>query len=75
MFHCDDPDYNFIGIDADGLESRVEAHYCYPFKGGKEYAYELLDGDVHQNLADKIGIDRKTAKSVKYGVTKIHWSL
>lgn len=45
------PDHYIIGTDADGLEARMEAHYCYPFEGGKEYAYELLNGDVHINNA------------------------
>lgn len=48
MFIIDDPNnYVMVGCDASGLEARMEAHYCYNFEGGKEYAKELLEGDVH----------------------------
>jgi len=66
MFHCDDPDYNFIGIDADGLEGRVNAHYCYPFKGGKEHAYEMIDGDIHAKNAEIFGVTRGESKGGFY---------
>ena len=40
-----------MGIDADGLEARMEAHSCMPYEGGEEYASALIDGDVHSNTA------------------------
>ncbi len=40
-----------VGYDAAGLEARVEAHWCYRYKGGKTYADELLNGDTHSNNA------------------------
>jgi hypothetical protein len=45
------PGYAVVGYDAAGLENRVEAHYCYPYEGGKEYADEILDGDPHTKNA------------------------
>jgi len=55
-----------MGIDAAALEARMEAHYCYDFPGGKEYASELLDGDLHTKNAKLFGCDRSTAKGIKY---------
>ena len=40
-----------MGVDADGLEARMEAHSCKPYEGGEEYASALIDGDVHSNTA------------------------
>jgi DNA polymerase-1 len=58
-----------MGIDADGLEARMEAHACYPYRGGKEYAHELIDGDIHAKNAKVFGTDRDGAKSPKYALT------
>ena len=58
-----------LGCDASGLEARMEAHYCYPLKGGKEYAHELLDGDIHAKNAELFGTDRDGAKAPKYALT------
>lgn len=58
-----------LGCDASALEARMEAHYCYPFEGGKEYAYELIDGDVHAKNAEFFGTDRDGAKAPKYAMT------
>jgi DNA polymerase-1 len=58
------------GCDAKGLEARVEAHYCYDFPGGPEYARELLNGDIHANNAKIFGLkDRDDAKAPKYALT------
>ncbi len=40
-----------VGFDASALEGRVEAHYCYPYPGGPEYADEILSGDPHTKNA------------------------
>jgi len=58
-----------VGTDADALEARMEAHYCYDFEGGHEYAHELIDGDVHSKNAQVFGTDRDGAKSPKYALT------
>lgn len=43
--------YVFVGFDASGLENRVEAHYCMRYRGGKEHAANILDGDPHTKNA------------------------
>jgi len=58
-----------MGVDADGLEARMEAHACLPYTGGQAYAYELLEGDVHANNAIIFGTDRDGAKAPKYALT------
>jgi DNA polymerase I-like protein with 3'-5' exonuclease and polymerase domains len=65
-----------MGIDAAGLEARMEAHYCYMFPGGEEYAKELIEGDIHSKNAVAFGYikedgtpDRNKAKSPKYALT------
>jgi DNA polymerase I-like protein with 3'-5' exonuclease and polymerase domains len=76
----DDPkNYVMVGCDAKGLEARMEAHYCYGFEGGKEYAHEIMDGDIHSknavlfglspNLASVTDQQRDDAKAPKYAVT------
>jgi len=63
------PGYKFMGVDAAALEARIEAHYCFTMRGGKEHAEALLNGDIHQRTADALGITRNHAKTVKYAVT------
>jgi DNA polymerase I-like protein with 3'-5' exonuclease and polymerase domains len=58
-----------MGIDADGLEARMEAHSCLPYRGGEAYAYDLIDGDVHAKNAVFFGTDRDGAKAPKYALT------
>jgi hypothetical protein len=41
------------------------AHYLARYDGG-QYADILLNGDIHQVNADKIGISRKLVKTVTY---------
>jgi DNA polymerase I-like protein with 3'-5' exonuclease and polymerase domains len=41
------------------------AHYLGRYDGGR-YARVLLEGDIHQENADKIGISRKQVKTVTY---------
>lgn len=45
-----------VGIDADALEARMEAHCCLPYKGGEEYASDLIEGDIHTKMALRMGI-------------------
>jgi DNA polymerase-1 len=58
-----------LGCDASALEARMEAHYCYNYTGGKAYAYELIDGDIHAKNAVLFGTDRDGAKAPKYAMT------
>lgn len=57
--------YLQVGADASGLELRCLAHYLARFDGGK-FGKTLLEGDIHQTLADIYGTDRKTGKTVTY---------
>lgn len=63
------PGYVMLGTDASALEARMEAHYCYDFEGGIEYAFDLVDGDIHAKNATFFGTDRDGAKSPKYCLT------
>lgn len=58
-----------MGIDADALEARMEAHACLPYEGGEAYAFELLEGDVHAKNAIDFETDRDGAKAPKYALT------
>jgi DNA polymerase I-like protein with 3'-5' exonuclease and polymerase domains len=68
LFTVDDG-YLMLGTDASALEARMEAHYCYDFEGGHEYAHDLVDGDIHAKNAVFFGTDRDGAKSPKYCLT------
>ena len=53
------------GADLSGIELRMLSHYLARHDGGR-YADILLNGDIHQTNADKIGISRKQVKTVTY---------
>ena len=54
-----------VSADAAGLELRCLAHYLARYDGGK-FAKEVVEGDIHQAMADISGVDRKTQKGVTY---------
>ena len=54
-----------VGADLSGIELRMLSHYLARYDGGA-YADILLNGDIHQVNADKIGITRKLVKTVTY---------
>ena len=54
-----------VGADLSGIELRMLAHYLGRYDGGR-YADILLNGDIHQVNADKIGISRRQVKTVTY---------
>ena len=54
-----------VGADLSGIELRMLAHYLSRYDDGR-YADILLNGDIHQVNADKIGISRKLVKNVTY---------
>ena len=54
-----------VGADLAGIELRMLAHYLARYDGGR-YADILLNGDIHQVNADKIGISRRDVKTVTY---------
>ena len=59
------PGLVMVGADLSGIELRMLAHYLARFDGGR-YAKILLEDDIHQVNADKIGISRKLVKTVTY---------
>ena len=54
-----------VGADLSGIELRMLSHYLARYDGGR-YAKLLLEDDIHQVNADKIGISRKQVKTVTY---------
>ena len=62
---CATPGLVMVGADLAGIELRMLAHYLARYDGGR-YADVLLNGDIHQENADKIGISRKQVKTVTY---------
>ena len=54
-----------VGADLSGIELRMLSHYLARWDSGR-YAEILLNGDIHQVNADKIGITRKLVKTVTY---------
>ena len=59
------PNMVMVGADLSGIELRMLAHYLARYDGGR-YADILLNGDIHQENADKIGISRRQVKTVTY---------
>ena len=59
------PNQVMVGADLSGIELRMLAHYLARYDEG-QYADILLNGDIHQTNADKIGISRKLVKTVTY---------
>jgi len=59
------PGFHMVGADLSGIELRMLAHYLARYDGGK-YADILLNGDIHQENADKIGISRREVKTLTY---------
>ena len=59
------PGQVMVGADLAGIELRMLSHFLARFDQGR-YADILLNGDIHQVNADKIGISRKLVKTVTY---------
>ena len=59
------PGQVMVGADLSGIELRMLAHYLAKYDAGR-YAEILLNGDIHQVNADKIGISRRAVKTVTY---------
>jgi len=59
------PGKRLVGSDLSGIELRMLAHYLGRFDGGR-YARVLLEGDIHQENADKIGVTRSQVKTISY---------
>ena len=61
------PGLVMVGADLAGIELRMLSHFLAKYDGGR-YADILLNGDIHQVNADKIGISRKQVKTVTYAM-------
>jgi len=59
------PHMVMCGADLSGIELRILSHYLAKYDDGR-YADILLNGDIHQVNADKIGITRRDVKTVTY---------
>ena len=54
-----------VGADLEGLELRCLGHYLSPWDDGN-FADVLLNGDIHQQNADRVGCTRKEVKTITY---------
>lgn len=59
------PGQVMVAADLSGIELRMLSHFLARYDDGR-YADILLNGDIHQVNADKIGISRKLVKTVTY---------
>ena len=59
------PDWKLVDSDLAGIELRLFAHYLARYDGGR-YAKILLEQDIHQVNAEKIGISRRQVKTITY---------
>ena len=59
------PEWKLIDSDLAGIELRLFAHYLARYDGGR-YGKILLEQDIHQVNADKIGISRRQVKTITY---------
>lgn len=55
----------FVSADYSQLEYRLLAHYA---GGALREAYNSGKSDVHQAMADLVGVDRKSAKMLNFGI-------
>lgn len=55
-----------LGADASGLELRMLGHYLSYFDNGA-FADVVINGDIHQQNADRVGCTRKEVKTLTYG--------
>jgi DNA polymerase-1 len=54
-----------VGADAAGLELRMLGHYLGYYDGGA-FADVVVNGDIHQQNADRVGCSRKDVKTLTY---------
>jgi len=54
-----------VGADASGLELRMLGHYLSYYDGGA-FADVVVNGDIHQQNADRVGCSRKDVKTLTY---------
>jgi DNA polymerase I-like protein with 3'-5' exonuclease and polymerase domains len=54
-----------VGADLSGIELRMLSHYLARYDKGR-YAEILLNGDIHQTNAERVGVTRKQIKTISY---------
>ena len=59
------PGHVMVGADLEGLELRTLAHYLHRFDDGA-FADVVVNGDIHQQNADRVGCTRKEVKTLTY---------
>ena len=59
------PGHVMVGADLEGLELRCLGHYLSRFDEGA-FAEVVLNGDIHQQNADRVGCTRKEVKTITY---------
>ena len=59
------PGMTMVGCDLEGLELRCLGHYLGRFDQGA-FGEVVLNGDIHQQNADRVGCTRKEVKTLTY---------
>ena len=59
------PGHVMVGADLEGLELRLLGHYLAAFDQGA-FAEVVVNGDIHQQNADRVGCTRPQVKSLTY---------
>ena len=59
------PGHVMVGADLEGLELRALGHYLSRFDEGA-FADVVINGDIHQQNADRVGCTRKEVKTLTY---------
>ena len=59
------PGMIMVGADLEGLELRCLGHYLSAYDGGS-FADVVLNGDIHQQNAERVGCTRKEVKTITY---------
>ena len=59
------PGHVMVGADLEGLELRLLGHYLAVFDGGA-FAEVVVNGDIHQQNADRVGCTRTQVKTLTY---------
>ena len=55
-----------VGCDLDGLELRCLGHFLAPYDNSA-FAEVVVNGDIHQQNADRVGCTRSQVKNLTYG--------
>ena len=58
------PGQIMVGADLSGIELRMLAHYLSRYDS--HFADTLLNGDIHQVNADRVGVSRRQIKTITY---------